>query len=81
MAYIRQVLPGEAQGELARLYDEAVQRAGRVYRILVLQSLNPAVLSASLEMYKAIMFGPSPLSRVEREAIAVTVSRANDCFY
>jgi alkylhydroperoxidase family enzyme len=81
MAYIRQVPPGEAQGELARLYDEAVQRAGRVYRILQLQSLNPGVLSASLEMYKAIMFGPSPLSRVEREAIAVTVSRVNDCFY
>ena len=46
-----------------------------------MQSLNPAVLEASLALYKAVMFGPSPLSRGEREAIAVTVSRSNECFY
>ncbi|HET7855940.1 MAG TPA: carboxymuconolactone decarboxylase family protein, partial [Gaiellaceae bacterium] len=31
--------------------------------------------------YRMIMFGDSPLSRAEREAIAVAVSAANDCFY
>jgi len=81
MAYIRQVPPGSAHGELAQIYAAAVRRAGRVYRILQLQSLNPAVLAASLELYRVIMYGRSPLSRVEREAIAVTVSRCNDCFY
>lgn len=81
MAYIETIGPGDAEGELARVYDEATRRAGRVYGILRLQSLNPAVLAASIELYKAIMFGPSPLSRVEREAIAVTVSRVNECFY
>jgi alkylhydroperoxidase family enzyme len=81
MAFIRQVPPEDARDELAQLYDAAVQRAGRVYGILRLQSLNPAVLRASLELYRAIMFGPSPLTRVEREAIAVTVSRVNECFY
>ncbi len=34
-----------------------------------------------MRMYVAIMHGPSPLTRVEREAIAVTVSRVNECFY
>jgi alkylhydroperoxidase family enzyme len=81
MAYIRQIPPEDAGGELAQLYAAAVQRAGRVYGILKLQSLNPAVLRASLDLYRAIMFGPSPLTRVEREAIAVTVSRVNECFY
>ena len=81
MAYIETIGPGDADGELKRLYDEAIRRAGRVYGILRLQSLNPPVLAASLELYKAVMFGPSPLSRAEREAIAVTVSRSNDCFY
>ncbi|HZM01295.1 MAG TPA: peroxidase [Planctomycetota bacterium] len=81
MAYIETIGPGDAEGGLKRLYDEAIRRAGRVYGILRLQSLNPPVLAASLELYKAIMFGPSPLTRVEREAIAVTVSRVNECFY
>lgn len=81
MAYIETIAPDDADGELKRLYDEAIRRAGRVYGILRLQSLNPPVLAASLELYKAVMFGPSPLSRAEREAIAVTVSRSNDCFY
>ena len=31
--------------------------------------------------YKAVMFQPSSLSRRDREAIAVTVSRANGCVY
>jgi alkylhydroperoxidase family enzyme len=81
MAFIRQVPPGDAVGELAQIYAAAVRRAGRVYRILQVQSLNPAVLAASLDLYRAIMFGRSPLTRLEREAIAVTVSRVNDCYY
>mgnify|MGYP000682893523 CR=1 FL=1 len=32
-------------------------------------------------LYRTSMFGPSPLTRVEREAIAVVVSATNDCFY
>ena len=81
MAFIRQVPPEDARGELAQLYDAAVKRAGRVFGILRVQSLNPAVLRVSLDLYRAIMFGPSPLTRVERESIAVTVSRVNECFY
>jgi alkylhydroperoxidase family enzyme len=34
-----------------------------------------------MALYKAIMFGPSKLSRVERELLAVVVSRANSCHY
>lgn len=81
MAYIETVPPGEAEGPLRRTYDQAVRRAGRVYRILQIMSPNPAVLDAAMGLYLAVMHGPSPLPRVEREAIAVTVSRANDCFY
>lgn len=49
--------------------------------ILASHSLNPAVLEAHVQLYKRIMFGPSGLSRLEREAIAVCVSAANDCHY
>lgn len=81
MAHIRQIPTAEATGLLRRIYDEALARAGRVWGILRVQSLNPAALDASIGMYKAIMFGPSPLTRAQREMLAAVVSRANDCFY
>jgi alkylhydroperoxidase family enzyme len=49
--------------------------------ILASHSLNAAALRAHVVLYRTIMFGESPLSRVEREAIAVAVSAANDCHY
>jgi alkylhydroperoxidase family enzyme len=49
--------------------------------ILASHSLNPRVLRAHVLLYRTIMFGPSGLSRSEREAIAVAVSAANDCHY
>ena len=81
MAHIRQVRDDEATGLLARIYDEAIARAGKVFGILRVQSLNPAALDASMGMYKTLMFGPSPLSRARREMLATVVSRTNDCFY
>lgn len=81
MAYIETTPPEAATGALKRIYDAAVARAGKVFGILRIQSRNPEVLRASMQLYRAVMFGASPLSRVEREAIAVTVSRVNDCYY
>jgi hypothetical protein len=81
MAWIRTVSPKDATGQLKRIYDEAIQRAGRVFNILRWQSLNPPVLDASIELYKAVMFGPSPLSRMQRETLATVTSWANGCFY
>lgn len=81
MAWIKTFSPDEAHGKLRDLYDAAVQRAGRVFQILRVQSVNPRVLEASTELYKTLMHGASPLSRLRREMLAVVVSRANDCFY
>ena len=44
-------------------------------------SLRPGVLSRSMKLYKAVMFGPSGLSRQQRELLATVVSRENDCHY
>lgn len=81
MSWIRFVAPAAAQDKLREIYDAAVQRAGRVFQILRVQSLNPAALDASLELYKTLMHGPSPLSRRERELLAVVVSQTNHCHY
>ena len=44
-------------------------------------SLRPEVLQASMAMYRAIMFGPSGLTRAERELLATVTSRVNECHY
>jgi alkylhydroperoxidase family enzyme len=81
MAYIHKVPVNEATGKLKTIFDDAIQRAGKVFQIVHIQSLNVDALSASMAMYMAIMFGPSPLSRRQREMIATLVSRLNHCHY
>jgi uncharacterized peroxidase-related enzyme len=81
MPWINIVEPDEATGELKQEYDEAIQRAGRVFNILKVQSLNPDALRASMQMYRATMHGPSGLSRAEREMLATVTSWANHSFY
>ncbi len=49
--------------------------------ILQSHSANRAVLRGHLQLYRAVMFGESGLSRAEREAMAAAVSAVNDCHY
>lgn len=81
MPWIRNISDGEATGLLAEQYAAARARAGKVFNIVRMMGLNPAVLRESMELYRAIMFGPSELTRAHRELAAVIVSRANQCFY
>jgi alkylhydroperoxidase family enzyme len=80
--WIETVAPEHASGLLAKLYDEAMKRAGRVFDILRIQSLRPEILRIGTQLYREIMFAErSPLSRAQREMIATAVSRANACEY
>ena len=56
-------------------------RAAGEANIVASHSLNREAMLAHARLYQTIMFGESPLSRAEREAIAVAVSAANDCHY
>ena len=78
---LRLIEEGEATGALKAEYDAAIGRAGKVFNIVKAMSLNAGTLRASMDLYGAIMFGPSELSRAERELLAVVVSRTNDCHY
>lgn len=81
MTYLRLIDEDEATGPLQREYDAAVARAGKVFNIVKAMSLRPPVLKRSMELYKAVMYGPCELSRADRELLAVVVSRTNDCHY
>jgi len=81
VAHLDLIDPDDATGMLADEYAAAVARAGKVYNIVRSMSLRPGVLKRSMELYKAIMFGPSALTRQERELLATVVSAANECHY
>lgn len=81
MAYIHQVSDEDAIGDAKRELELAAKRAGRVWNIVRIMTPNPAVLRASMQLYKAIMYGESQLSRAQREMLAVVVSGRNGCVY
>lgn len=81
MAHIPYVPATDARGVLARLYADYADENGALDNILRIHSLNPRSMRDHMELYAHLMRGPSPLTRVQREMIAVTVSAANDCFY
>jgi alkylhydroperoxidase family enzyme len=81
LPYIRLIDEEEADGLLAEEYASAVERAGKVFNILKAMSLRPAVLKASIQLYREIMFGESGLSRQERELLATVASAEQSCHY
>jgi alkylhydroperoxidase family enzyme len=81
MAWIQTVQPDDARGPLKAEYEAALRRAGRIWNVVRLMSPNPAALKASMHLYRTLMFGLSPLSRGQRELLAVVVSRTNGCRY
>jgi len=81
VAHLDLINPEDAEGLLKEEYDAAVERAGKVFDIVRSMSLSPPTLRASMELYKAIMFGPSDLSRQDRELLATVVSATNECYY
>ncbi len=81
MPYIKQLSDEEATGAAKRELDAAYKRAGRVWNIVRIMTPNGEVMRASMRMYGATLFGESPLSRAQREMLAVVVSRVNHCVY
>lgn len=81
MPWIKTFSLTEARGFLKKEYEAALDRAGRIWNIVSIMSLNPRAMKSSMDFYSAIMFGTSPLSRSQREMLAVVVSVANHCVY
>lgn len=71
MAQIQTIPEHEATGAPATLYARLADPLGRVANILKVQSLSPATLEAHYVFYRSLMFGRGPLSRAQRELIAV----------
>lgn len=81
MSHVHILSYDETTGVARREYDAAKRRAGRIWNIVSVQSQLPEVMRDSMRIYLSIMYGPSPLSRAQREMMAVVTSQANDCHY
>jgi uncharacterized peroxidase-related enzyme len=81
MSWIEEIDVTEADGQLAQIYAELIEKRGKVANILQVHSLNPAAMANHADLYMTLMFGKSGLRRAEREAIAVVVSATNECPY
>ena len=72
MAFI-DYLPVEQQPPENRIDDSD--------HILQIHSVHSAVMRQHVDLYRGLMHGPSPLSRRQREMVAVVVSTLNECHY
>ncbi|HIF82607.1 MAG TPA: peroxidase [Candidatus Marinimicrobia bacterium] len=81
MAWIDTINEGDANGSLKDQYEKLKDSRNGVDNILKIHSLNPESLDAHVRLYKTIMYGKSPIRRVNREMIAVLVSSINQCHY
>jgi len=79
-AWIQTIRPSSADRLLTSVY-QTISTDGNVAHILQAQSLDPDALALHYALYRHVMFGRSPLSRSDREMIAVVVSAANACEY
>ena len=80
-AWIQVLGEGEESPELLEVYKQFDIPPDDVENILAVHSLSAASLRGHMDLYRTLMYGPSPLRRSEREMVAVTVSTLNECHY
>jgi uncharacterized peroxidase-related enzyme len=67
--------------DIAAYFAKCEEKLGLVPNVLKAYAFDQDKLRAFMAMYNDLMLGPSGLSKLEREMIAVVVSSANRCFY
>jgi alkylhydroperoxidase family enzyme len=69
---------------LSYVPDERIPDEDRVPdqdNILRIHGVHSRVMRQHYDLYVELMRGPSPLSRIQREMIAIAVSATNGCHY
>lgn len=59
----------------------AADRVPDTDNILQIHGVHPAVMRQHYELYLQLMHRPGPLTRLQREILAVRVSALNHCHY
>jgi len=80
----RNALNGALMALIRYLDESELAVADRVPdsdNILRIHSVHPAVMRQHYELYLEVMHRPGPLTRRQREVIAVRISALNRCHY
>ena len=72
---------GKLSPEMQAYFDKCMEKLGFVPNVLKAYAFDNAKLEAFAGFYNDLMLGPSGLSKLEREMIAVAVSSQNRCYY
>lgn len=81
IAWVKTVDEPEAEGYLKTIYGGMLRQRGFVPNVVKSTSIRPEFTRAWVGLVATLMFGPSQLSRPQREMIATVVSVANRCHY
>jgi len=81
MAWIRIIDEDQASGSLKEIYQRIKEKRGKIANIMKVHSLNPQAMRTHLDLYLALMFAGSGLTREECETLATVVSATNRCEY
>jgi alkylhydroperoxidase family enzyme len=82
MSWIEETPPKEWTGELARLKSKVKDpNSGDIDNIMSVHSLDAGSMKAHLLLYRQAMKGTEGLPKVDREMIALVVSKTNGCNY
>jgi AhpD family alkylhydroperoxidase len=84
MRFIEPVKPRDAEREVARIYDEVRRDFGLLQdpagnSPFLIHSVHPELLAAMWAAFYETVLAEGRVSRADKEAIAATVSRINDC--
>jgi uncharacterized peroxidase-related enzyme len=72
---------GELSPAMQAYFEKCREKIGFVPHVLTSYAHDNTKLEAFAAFYNDLMLGPSGLSKLEREMIAVAVSSENHCFY
>ena len=81
MPFLRYIKPEEATGTVEREYKQLREILGFVPSMTQVMSLKPRTLAAHQNLFRTVFYGPSKLSRPDREMVCTYVSRLNRCEY
>lgn len=72
---------GALSDETMAYFDLCQEKLGLLPNVIKAMAFSEPKLRAFTEMYNDLMLGPSGLTKLEREMIAVVVSSVNRCYY
>lgn len=81
MTWVRTVDEAEADGYVRTLYEGLRKQRGFVPNVVKSTTARPELTRGVTSLFTTLMFGPSDLTRAQREMVATVVSVANRCRY